>query len=99
MRGTSQVESRLRTAALTVTYPSGIVAVVGPLTSTELAERTRMNERYVIEWLVAQTCSGYILYDPKTCRYTLPAEHSLVLGDENSPVNLLGVTSSNLSQL
>lgn len=69
------------------------------MTSTELAERTRMNERYVIEWLVAQTCSGYILYDPKTCRYTLPAEHSLVLGDENSPVNLLGVLQQFVSAM
>ena len=63
----------------------------GPLTSEELAERTRTNERYVREWLAAQTCSGYIMYDPSTHRYTLPLEHALVLADEASPAYLSGV--------
>ena len=32
----------------------------GPLTSTELAERTGTRERYVREWLNAQAASGWI---------------------------------------
>jgi hypothetical protein len=56
-----------------------------------LAERTRTSERYVREWLAAQARSGYIIYDSTTNRYTLPAEHALVLADENDAANLLGV--------
>lgn len=62
-----------------------------PLTSEVLAKRTETNERYVREWLAAQTCSGYILYDPQANTYSLPAEHALVLADENSPTNLSGL--------
>ena len=42
----------------------GLVTAATQLTSTELAERTRTNERNVREWLAAQASSGYILYDP-----------------------------------
>ena len=36
----------------------------GPATSTELAERTGLAERYVREWAYAQASSGYVDYDP-----------------------------------
>jgi hypothetical protein len=66
----------------------------GPITSEELAKRTETNERYVREWLAAQTCSGYILYNGRTNTYSLPREHSVVLVDENSPTNLMGLFSA-----
>ena len=66
------------------------MAGAGPLTPTELAERTGTTERYVREWLNNQAAGGYVTYDPTTLRYELPDEHALVLADENSPVFLCG---------
>ncbi len=40
----------------------------GPLTSVELAQRTKTHERYVREWLAAQAAGGYLEYDPQTHR-------------------------------
>ena len=42
-------------------------------------------ERYVREWLAAQAAAGYVTYDPATQSFTLPAEHALVLADEDGP--------------
>lgn len=57
----------------------------GAVTPEELAQRTETSERYVREWLNAQAAAGYVTYDAKTCRYTLPAEQAAVLADETSP--------------
>jgi SAM-dependent methyltransferase len=66
------------------------LAGAGPLTPTELAERTGTAERYVREWLNAQAAGGYLDYDPDSGRYTLSAEHAVALTDESSPVYLPG---------
>ncbi|MDX6726712.1 MAG: hypothetical protein QOK49_1517 [Baekduia sp.] len=60
------------------------------VTAAELAERTGTNERQVREWCNAQAAGGYLTYTPETDRYRLPAEHALVLADEDSPVFLPG---------
>ncbi len=57
----------------------------GFVTSKELAEKTGTYERYVREWLNNQAAGGYVLYDPSTKKYSLPAEHAFVLADEDSP--------------
>jgi SAM-dependent methyltransferase len=66
------------------------MAGAGPLSSTELAERTGTAERYVREWLAAQAASGYVIYDPVTRRFTLPEEQAFALANENSPAFLPG---------
>jgi SAM-dependent methyltransferase len=62
----------------------------GPLSSTELAERTQTSERYVREWLINQAAAGYIAYDAGTGRYSLPDEQAVALLDEDSPFYLGG---------
>lgn len=62
------------------------MAVLGPTTASELATRTETSERYVSEWLDAQASGGYVTYDPKTKRYTLPEEQAFALADDQSPV-------------
>jgi SAM-dependent methyltransferase len=57
-----------------------------PVTTAELAERTRTHERYVREWLAAQAAGGYVTYDAAAETYALPPEHAAVLADESSPV-------------
>ncbi|WP_395695632.1 class I SAM-dependent methyltransferase [Nocardioides sp.] len=66
------------------------MAGAGPLTSTELAERTGTHEQYVREWLANQAAGGYLDFDPGTGRFELSPEHALVLADEQSPVFLDG---------
>jgi 2-polyprenyl-3-methyl-5-hydroxy-6-metoxy-1,4-benzoquinol methylase len=62
-----------------------------PVTAATLAHRTDTHERYVREWLNAQAAGGFVAYDPDTDRYTLPAEHSIVLADEHSPFAQAGL--------
>ena len=61
-----------------------------PLTSTELAAKTGLNERYLREWLHNQAAGGWVSYQPKDGRFTLPAEHALLLADETSPTFMAG---------
>jgi SAM-dependent methyltransferase len=66
------------------------MAGAGPITSSDLAQHTSTTERYVREWLGNQTAGGYVTYDPIGKTYELPAEHAMVLADEDSPVFLGG---------
>jgi SAM-dependent methyltransferase len=56
-----------------------------PVTPSELAERTGLNERYLREWLGSMTTAEYVEYDTATGRYRLPPEHALPLADEEFP--------------
>lgn len=60
------------------------------VTSQELANITRTNERYIRDWLAEQASKHYVFYDPSTGRYTLPEEHAAVLADETSHNYLAG---------
>jgi len=50
------------------------MAAAGPVTPAELATRTETAPRYVREWLDANAAAGYVTYDSKAGRYTLPPE-------------------------
>lgn len=66
------------------------MAGAGPLTSAQVAEKTKLNERYVREWLSAQAAGGFVTYDPATKSFTLPPEQAFALAMEDSPVFLPG---------
>jgi 2-polyprenyl-3-methyl-5-hydroxy-6-metoxy-1,4-benzoquinol methylase len=66
------------------------MADAGPLTSTELAKRTETSERYVREWMAAMAAGGYLEYDAKSSKYTLPAEQAFALAVDDSPAFLPG---------
>jgi SAM-dependent methyltransferase len=57
----------------------------GPMTPSELAEKTGTFARYVQEWLNNQAAGGYVNYNPHTKTYELPTEHAAVLAIEDSP--------------
>lgn len=61
---------------------------VGAVTSRGLAERARLNERYVREWLGGMTVAGVVDFDPAGSTYTLPPEHAGWLTTEAGPNNL-----------
>ncbi|MDA2934694.1 class I SAM-dependent methyltransferase [Acidobacteria bacterium AH-259-D05] len=58
----------------------------GPLTSVELAEKTRLNERYVREWAKAMVAGEYIDYEPESDKYVMTDEQAFVLANEDSPM-------------
>ena len=62
----------------------------GPMTPGELAETTKIAERYAREWLSHQAASGYLSYDPASGRFTLPPEQAMVFAVPDSPVYLHG---------
>jgi SAM-dependent methyltransferase len=66
------------------------MAGAGPMTPTELAQKTGTTERYVREWLSAQAAGGFVTYDAATERFTLPDEQAFALAVEDSPVYLPG---------
>jgi len=55
------------------------MAGAGPMTSADLAAKTKTTERYVREWLNANAASGYIAYDSATKTYELPPEQAIAL--------------------
>src|SRR5438067_6811649 len=48
------------------------LAEAGPLTPRELSERTGVAAPLAREWLRAQAAAGYLRYDPRSERFTLP---------------------------
>ncbi len=54
-------------------------AAQGPATSTELADRAGLHERYVREWAGALVTGGILDYDAADGTYSLPAEHAVCL--------------------
>lgn len=56
----------------------------GPATSAELADRLRLKERYVREWLGAMATSGIYSYDPVSGRYCLSDEHAALLTGDSA---------------
>ena len=62
------------------------LAESGPASSTELAQRLGLAERYVREWLAAQAASGFVEYDEATGLFSLSPEQRMALADEDSPV-------------
>jgi SAM-dependent methyltransferase len=92
-RAVGEVGATLNTALVVMGDRLGLyraLAGAGPLSPTELAERTGTSERYVREWLNAQAAGSYVSYDPDSGRYTLPPEQAAALTDPDSPAYLPG---------
>lgn len=66
------------------------LAASGAMTSDELAQSTKTNERYVREWLNSQAAGGYVEYDKDANRYFLNEEQAFTLADEKSPAYMPG---------
>lgn len=65
-------------------------AAQGPATSEQLAERAKLEERYVREWLGAVTTGEIMEFDGATGTFSLPDEHAISLtgdGASNRAVN------------
>jgi SAM-dependent methyltransferase len=71
----------------------------GPMTSSELAAKTKTDERYVREWLASQAAGGYVTYDAAAGKFSLSAEQAFSLANEDSPAYLPGAFELALGSL
>src|SRR5580765_5283899 len=71
----------------------------GPITSAQLAAKTKTDERYLREWLASQAAGGYITYDDKTSKFSLSEEQVFTLANEDSPAYLPGAFELALGSL
>ncbi|MBC2778752.1 class I SAM-dependent methyltransferase [Parasphingopyxis marina] len=60
------------------------------VTSAELAEKAKLHERYVREWLGAMTTARIVSFDPASGKFTLPADHGAFLGEGAEIANMAG---------
>ncbi len=65
---------------------------LAPSTPEEIAERARLNERYVREWLGAMACAGIVEVDRAGQRFRLPEEHAASLTRRAGTSNLAPYT-------
>jgi SAM-dependent methyltransferase len=70
-----------------------------PLSSSQLAARTKTDERYLREWLASQAAGGYITYNEKTNKFSLSEEQAFTLVNEDSPAYLPGAFELALGSL
>ena len=61
----------------------------GPVTSSELAQRTGLHERWIREWLQGQAAAGLISYEGEE-KFSISPEAAMVLANELSPMFLAG---------
>src|SRR5579863_10283655 len=55
------------------------MAGAGPMTSAEVAAKTKTSERYVREWLNANAASGYVVYHADSKTFELPNEQAFAM--------------------
>ena len=72
---------------------------VAPMTSAQLAAKTKTDERYLREWLASQAAGGYINYDERTDMFSLSEEQAFALATEDSPAYLPGAFELALGSL
>jgi SAM-dependent methyltransferase len=73
---------------LAIADRSGLLSDLGEAgggTTGEIAERARLDSRYVEEILSGLAAAGVVDYDPLSQRFDMPPEHALFLFDEESP--------------
>ena len=76
---------------ISIGYKTGlfdIIAQLKPSTSQEISQASKLNERYIREWLGAMVTGNIIEYDPLTEKYFLPKEHSAFLTRKSGIDNL-----------
>ena len=85
------LNSGMLSLMISIGYKTGlfdIIAQLKPSTSQEISQATKLNERYIREWLGAMVTGNIIEYDSLTEKYFLPKEHSTFLTRKSGIDNL-----------
>jgi len=85
------LNSGMLSLMISIGYKTGlfdIIAQLKPSTSQEISQATKLNERYIREWLGAMVTGNIIEYDSLTEKYFLPKEHSAFLTRKSGIDNL-----------
>src|SRR3954454_16457260 len=69
------------------------------MTSEQLAAKTKVDERYLREWLASQAAGGYIAYNERDHKFSLSEEQAFTLAMEDSPAYLPGAFELALGSL
>lgn len=56
----------------------------GPMSAAEVARISKLQPRYVEEWLKGMVAAGYLAYDPAAQTFTLPEEHAYFLASDDT---------------
>ncbi len=56
----------------------------GPLTLEQVVEASKLQSRYVEEWMKGMVCAGYLQFDPTAETYRLPDEHAFLLASDGT---------------
>ncbi len=70
---------------------------IGPATSQQLADETKLSERWVREWLYQQACVRQIEYDEEASTFYLSPEAAIVLAESEHPAYMGGMLQSVVS--
>ncbi|BCH26451.1 class I SAM-dependent methyltransferase [Mesorhizobium sp. L-8-3] len=73
-----------------------VMAGLPPATSSAIAARAGLAERYVREWLAVMVTGRVVAYDPENRTYHLPAEHAACL-TRGAPLGNLAVYAQNVA--
>jgi hypothetical protein len=71
----------------------------GPMSSADLAAKTKTDEHYLREWLSSQAAGGYITYEAETNRFSLSEEQAFALAKDDSRAYLPGAFELALGSL
>ena len=71
----------------------------GPMTASELAAKTKTDERYLREWLGSQAAGGYVTYEAAADKFSLTEEQAFTLANEDGPAYLPGAFELALGSL
>jgi 2-polyprenyl-3-methyl-5-hydroxy-6-metoxy-1,4-benzoquinol methylase len=64
------------------------ISSLGSCNAAELASKTKLNQRYLQEWLCAQAASGFITYDAQSESFSMTPEQVFVFANRDSPFYL-----------
>ena len=60
------------------------MAGAGPMTASQVVKTSKLQARYVEEWLKGMVASGYLAYDPGAQTYTLSEERAYFLASDDT---------------
>src|SRR5687767_10135221 len=61
-----------------------VLATGKAMTTSEVVKASKLQPRYVEEWLKGMVAAGYLAYDPAAQTFTLPEEHAYFLASDDT---------------